>query len=232
VNPGILIGSPTDPNNPRVLTPMTPNVAQKFSQRVNVGTNGSGEEMGFEPAVIALTPPVITNENAGFLRYDANLAVVVVTDAGDQSPAATSYYLNRLRNVKGYQRANMFTFNVIGPFASMGTSTCAYDGGGDPLRYSWMVGQTAGVEYEICAPDWATKLQDLGKTAFGFRTTFYLSAEPDFSMGRMLVVKIDGAVVPAASYTYDPATLSVEFTSMTTPGPGQTLSVEYYKACL
>ena len=82
------------------------------------------------------------------------------------SPASTSYYLNRLRNVKGYQRANMFTFNVIGPFAGMGTSSCAYDGGGDPARYQWMVGQTAGVEYEICAPDWATKLQDLGKTAF------------------------------------------------------------------
>ena len=85
--------------------------------------------MGFEPAVIALTPPVITNENAGFLRYDANLAVVVVSDAGDQSPASTSYYLNRLRNVKGYQRANMFTFNVIGPFTQVAkpfSSTSSY----------------------------------------------------------------------------------------------------------
>lgn len=226
---GVLIG---DTNNPKILTPTIPNVATKFQQKVNVGTNGSGEEMGFEPALLALTPPLVTNENAGFLRYDANLAIVVVSDAGDQSPSPYSYYLNRLRNIKGYQRANMFTFNVIGPFATSAPSGCTYDGGGDPARYSLMANDTSGVQYEICAPDWATKLQDLGKTAFGFRTTFYLSAEPDFTMGRTLTVKIDGAVVPTTDYTYDAATLSVNFTPAKTPGPGKTLEVTYYKACL
>ena len=225
---GKLIG---DANNPKILTPTTPNVGMKFSQKVNVGTNGSGEEMGFEPALLALTPPLITNENAGFLRADANLAIVVVSDAGDQSPAAYAYYLNRLRNVKGYQNSNMFTFNVIGPF-NQATSTCSYDGGGDPNRYSLMATDTAGVKYEICAPDWATKLQDLGKTAFGFRTIFYLSAEPDLSAGRTITVKIDGVTVPTTDYTYNAPSLSIDFQPMKTPGPGKTLEVTYYKACL
>lgn len=225
---GKLIG---DANNPKILTPTTPNVGTKFSQKVNVGTNGSGEEMGFEPALLALTPPLVTNDNAGFLRYDANLAIVVVSDAGEQSPSNYAYYLNRLRNIKGYQRANMFTFNVIGPF-NQATSTCSYDGGGDPARYTMMANDTAGVQYEICAPDWATKLQDLGKTAFGFRTTFYLSAEPDFSMGRVITVKIDGVTVPTSDYTYSAPTLSIEFPPLKTPGPGKTLEITYYKACL
>ncbi len=231
---GYLIGDDpmTNPNgNPKILTPMTPNVAAKFQQKVNVGTNGY-DENAFEASVKALTPPLITNENAGFLRYDANLAVVVVTDAGDQSGQPYSYYMNRLRNVKGYQRANMFTFNVIGPFLASPPSGCTYDDYTDSASLHQAAVDTAGVEYEICAPNWATKLQDLGKTAFGFRTTFYLSAEPDFSMGRTLTVKIDGQVVPTTSYTYDPATLSVNFQPMTTPGPGKTLEVTYHKACL
>ncbi|MBL8953307.1 MAG: choice-of-anchor D domain-containing protein [Myxococcaceae bacterium] len=233
---GFLIGDDpmTNPNgNPRILLPTTPGVAAKFNSKVQVGTNGA-DENPFEASVKALTPPLITAENAGFLRPDANLAIVVITDAGDQSTLSGqtySYYMNRLRNVKGYQNANMFTFNVIGPFGAE-TSSCLYDDYTNSVTLRDAARETSGVEYEICAPDWAMKLQDLGKTAFGFRTVFYLSAEPDFSGGRNLVVKINGVTVPATSYTYRPMTLSIEFTPMTTPGPGQTLTVEYYKACL
>jgi hypothetical protein len=61
-----------------ILRSNTPNVGQAFQQLVNVGTDGSGTEQGLETAVQALTPPRIVTENAGFLRTDANLAVVVV----------------------------------------------------------------------------------------------------------------------------------------------------------
>jgi len=232
---GFLIGDDpmTNPNgNPKILTPATPNVATKFQQKVLLGTNGA-DENPYEASVKALTPPLINMENAGFLRPDANLAIVVVTDAGDQSGLAYSYYMNRLRNVKGYQNANMFTFNVIGPFdPALETSSCLYDDNVNWSTLRYGVTDTSGVEAEICATDWATKLQDLGKTAFGYRTVFYLSAEPDFSGGRTLVVKINGTQVPASAYTYNAPTISIEFTPMTTPGPGQTLTVEYYKACL
>jgi hypothetical protein len=217
--------------NPKVLSPATPNVATVFAQRVIVGTNG-GTETGLEAAVKALTPPLITADNAGFLRYDANLAVVVVSDAGDQGGQPYSYYLNRLRNVKGYQRANMFTFNDIGPYLASPPSGCTYDDYTDSATYHQLVADTSGVQAEICTTNWATKLQDLGKTAFGFRTTFYLSAEPDLTGGRMLDVKIDGAPVPNGDFTYDAATQAVVFQPMTTPGPGKTLTVSYFKACL
>ena len=100
-------------------------------------------------------------------------------------------------------------------------SGCLYDDYTDSATYHQMTVDTQGVQYEICAPDWATKLQDLGKTAFGYRTTFFLSAEPDFTMGHTLEVKIDGVAVPAANYTYSAATQSVEFQATTTPGPAR-----------
>lgn len=225
---GKLIG---DANNPKILTPTTPSVAQKFSDKVKVGTNG-GAEVGLTTSLKALTPPLIANENSGFLRTDANLAVVVVSDAGDQSAEPYSYFFNRFLNIKGFNKANMFTFNIIGPFQSSAPSGCTYDDYTNSASYQQLATNTNGVLYEICTPDWAAKLQDLGKTAFGYRTTFFLNATPDLSGGKTIDVKVNGQTVSTSNWTYDAATNSVKFTPATTPGPGQQLTVEYFTACL
>jgi hypothetical protein len=222
-----------------ILKNNTPNVAAKFGQMVNVGTNGSGTEQGLETAVMALTPPVIAAENLGFLRPDANLAIVVVSDAGDQSPQPVSYYQNRLINVKGFSRLSMFTFNNIGPYLASAPTGCTYDGGGDPARYGSLVTYTSGVRDEICTTSWATTLQQLGRTVFGFRTQFFLGNVPDLSGGQTITITINGnpvAVSPtcAGSTTpacYDSTTNSITFTPTTTPGPGQAMSVTYSVAC-
>ncbi len=222
-----------------ILKPTTPNLSQRFAQFVNVGTNGSGSEQGLDTAVMALTPPLIANENAGFLRADANLAVVVVSDAGDQSPQAVSYYQNRLINVKGFNRLSYFTFNNIGPYLPSEPMGCTYDGGGDVVRYRTIVDYTSGVRDEICTSNWAATLQGLGRTAFGYRTQFFLGNVPDTSGGKVITVTIDGNPVTVASSCpavvtapcYDSASNSIKFTSTTTPGPGQTMGVTYSVAC-
>lgn len=229
---GKLIG---DMNNPKVLTPTTmvngKGVADLFKDKVKVGTNG-GTESGLITSLKALTAPLISNENAGFLRYDANLAVVVVSDAGDQSAQPLSYFTNRFMNIKGFNRASMFTFNVIGPLAVSPPSGCTYDDYTNSVTYQQMATQTNGVLSEICTSNWAQKLQDLGKTAFGFRTVFYLTTAPDLSGGKVLDVKVDGVAAPATDFTYDAAINAVKFDPMKTPGSGKTLTVTYFTACL
>lgn len=229
---GKLIG---DMNNPKVLTPTTmvngKGTADLFKDKVKVGTNG-GTESGMITSLKALTAPLITNENAGFLRYDANLAVVIVSDAGDQSAQPLSYFSNRFMNIKGFNRASMFTFNVIGPLAVSPPSGCTYDDYTNSVTYQQMAQQTNGVLTEICTSNWAQKLQDLGKTAFGFRTVFYLTATPDLTGGKVLDVKIDGTAVPAGDFMYDAAINAVKFDPMKTPGSGKTLTVTYFTACL
>ncbi len=213
-----------------ILTRATPNLASAFSTLVNVGTDGSGTETGLSTAVMALTSPRISNENAGFLRFDANLAIVVISDAGDQSVQPVTYYLDRLVNVKGFNRLSMFTFSAIGPYLPMAPAGCTYDGGGDPLRYSAVVTYTSGVQDEICSASWATTLQNLGRTAFGYRTQFYLNNTPDLG-ARPLDVQINGVAVPASGWTYDAASNAVIFTPTTTPAAGETLTVTYATVC-
>jgi len=214
-----------------ILTPMTRNVPQTFARMVALGTNGDPVESGLESATKALTPPVIAAENAGFLRPEANLAIVIVSDAGDQSAQAVSYYQNRLINIKGFNRLSMFTFNTIGPYLSSAPGGCTYDGGGDVMRYDTLVTATSGVRDEICTTNWATALQGLGKTAFGFRTQFFLNNTPDQGVGKLLEVKVNDIVSPGTAWMYDSTTNSIKFNPTTAPSPGQTLTVRYDTQC-
>jgi hypothetical protein len=50
---------------------------------VFVGTNGCGYEKGLEPIRVALSRDLLGSANSGFLREDATLAVVVVSDEED-----------------------------------------------------------------------------------------------------------------------------------------------------
>ena len=100
-----------------------------------------------------------------------------------------------------------------------------------------MVAQANGVKESICTPDWSKSLEQLGKTAFGFRTQFFLNSSPDLSNGKTVEVKIDGVAVPpvdsrgAAVWSYDPVGNSVNFEPMFVPEPGQSLSLTYYVTC-
>ena len=212
-----------------VLTPLTPNVATLFRAMVNVGTGGNATEMGFQPAVNALSATALANQNAGFLRQDASLAVVVVTDAEDQSPQPVSYYENLLLNVKGFSNRTSFTFSNIGPYLPSAPSNCLYDTGSATVRYPQVVRSTNGVQAEICTNNWAATLQTLGQTAFGFRTVFYLRNVP--APGSTPMVTINGQPVPSSHYTYDLLSNALRFNANSAPTSGQTLSVTYQTAC-
>jgi hypothetical protein len=231
----------TAPAGMKILKPTTPNLEQQFSAIVNVGISGSGTESCMDPATAALTAPLITDPaaNLGLLRQDAVLAVVCVTDAQDQAVQPPSFYLNQLMNIKGAQRPGLFTYNVVGPFlAAPPSGTCSYDGSPDDGKHSFMVNSTNGVKEEICTPDWAKALENIGKNAFGFRTNFYLTARPDLASMRGIEVSIDGVPLPptdsrgAKVWEYDATNNSINFEPLYVPEPGKTLTVTYQVACI
>jgi hypothetical protein len=225
-----------DASNPKILKPTTPNVENLFKAKVNVGTNGSATETSLDVAVAALTNPLITTDNAGLLRADAVLAVVVVSDADDQAPLAVSYYVNQLLNIKGAQHASQFSFNIVGPTLASPPSGCSYDTPGP--RSATAVTATNGVKEEICTTDWSKALEAIGKQAFGYRTNFYLTATPDLTAGKTIVVKIDGVQLDpvdirgAQVWTYDSTGNSVNFEPLFVPEPGKTLSITYFVSCI
>lgn len=226
------------PTGLKFVKPTTPALSQVFARLVNVGTNGAGTEVALTTSVMALTPPVISAENAGFLRADANLAVVVITDATEQSTQPVSYYQNLLVNVKGFQRLSYFTFSTIGPSMSMAPAGCTYDAQTvDGARYRPVVSYTSGVFDEICNTNWGATLQNLGRTAFGYRTQFYLNNAPD-QLTAPVTVRVNGQVVMGCAqeagcttWWYDAASNSIKFATTATPQPGIPLEIQYVQSC-
>ena len=220
------------------VTPVTPQAAAVFGRLVNVGTGGSGAEAALACAARALTPPAISGHNAGFLRSDAQLAVVVITDASDQSSQLPAYYRDLLVNVKGAQRLSEFTFSAMGPTLPMAPSGCTYDqNGANSQRYQPVIQHTEGVLEEICTTNWSSVLQQLGQTVFGVRAKYTLRNVPDVSLGAP-TVRVNGQAVPGcamqagcATWFYDVASNTVKFAAAAAPPPGASIEIQYTQGC-
>ena len=214
--------------NPMVLTPTTPNVAARFAEKVNVGTLGSGVESPLAAALKAVTAPLTNGTNRGFLRPDASLSIVIVSDAPDQSPAPASYYLNRFMTLVPSQQAWLFTFSTIGPF-TLGTlpQGCTIDSTPDQGRYEPIITASNGVKVDICTQNWARDLEAIGKNALGPRSTLYLTSVPDLT--QPVTILVNGRL--ATNYTIDPVTNAVVFHDTKATPPGSSIKVTYATAC-
>lgn len=82
------------------LTQNSPNVTSAFQQMVMVGTGGSGDERGLAASYAALHAPLFDTVNAGFVRPDADFALVFLTDEEDHSPPSVNFYFTGLKRLK------------------------------------------------------------------------------------------------------------------------------------
>lgn len=229
----------------RIVTPATtPDPETVFSQNVqaiNLYGGSAADEAGLYASYQALTPPVITGHNAGFLRPDAVLSVIYVSDEPEQTgtgigaPANdVDFYVNFLLSIKGFRNTNLFTASAIVGDAPSGCNGAGGNASAAP-RYIEVANRTGGIFQSICTSDWSRSLEDLSTAAFGFKSRFFLTNQPVIST---IVVIIDGVEVPATSmsgtvnWTYDFATNSVNFSPFSTPEPGAQIIVRYTAECL
>ncbi|MEQ9499699.1 MAG: choice-of-anchor D domain-containing protein [Deltaproteobacteria bacterium] len=219
----------------RIVTPQTqPTPEAVFADNVSQGTSGSASELGFEAAYRALTAPNIVGHNAGFLRQDAVLSIIFVSDEPEQSQNTADFYINFFLSIKGFRNSNLFSASSI-----VGDNPGGCNGAGGSAsaapRYIEAANRTGGVFQSICTADWSRSLEDLSTAAFGFKSRFFLTNQPVIST---IVVYIDGVSIPGTTmqgtvnWTYDFATNSINFSPFSTPEPGATVRVEYTAECL
>lgn len=218
----------------KIVSALTPNGPAAVAELMNVGSSGVDESC-MAPATRALTAPYVNDpsKNAGFLRDDATLHVICVTDARDQAPLTPAAYANQLLNLKA---PGMFSYNVIGPFLPMAPMGCVYDDPNDGA-HDFMVTKTGGVKAEICSPDWPTALSDLiARNIFADQRVFTLASHPDLAFP--IEVAIDGTPLPQLDpqmrpvWSYDPLSNSIIFERLWAPEPGRVLTVTYRAVCV
>lgn len=83
-----------------VITDKTPNVDAAFSTLVNRGSEGSAQERALAAARAALQEPLLSTTNKGFLRDNADFALIILGDEDDQSSFPLSDFESFLRGLK------------------------------------------------------------------------------------------------------------------------------------
>lgn len=210
------------------ITPDTDDGADAFADLVNVGICGAGYETGLDAALLALSEPQVSGANKGFLRDDAYLSLVFVSDEEDGSPLTVSEYVNAFRAVKGQRERDIFNASalVVTDPELCPEDSLAYDGG-PSSRYISVAEETDGIVGDICEADFEPIVRELGLASSRLTDTFYLSEEPD---PLSLVVGVDSLAVDCGDgWRFDrvggePA---IVFDRDSMPGPKSKITVAY-----
>lgn len=210
----------------------TPDPRESFRRAVAFPRSDVALEEGLSAMVAALTPPNTLGANIGFLRPEASLAVIVVTDEDDGSLGPVSFYRRLLQGIKGPGRDANVSFSAVAGPAPDG---CIPPGEEDIFgadadfgeRYIDLVNDTGGLFESICNANLAPFVEQLALRLTGLRRAFPLSAPPLVSSIRVLV---NGRPIPqsaATGWTWNAAERAIVFEGSFVPPPSATVEIEY-----
>jgi hypothetical protein len=183
----------------RFLSLATPDVEASFRELVQVGVCGDGSEMGMHVAWEVLRGDEATS--SGFLRPDAALSVILVSDEDDSSPLAPAWYVDAWREAKGLDDRDAV---LVSTLSVVELASCR---GGEAenavvgARYAVAAAATGGVVGDICAADFRAPLQEMSRLSSRLEDTFFLSKEPATASLRVTVDDVEiGCDAGAWSY--------------------------------
>jgi hypothetical protein len=164
-----------------------------WRQLIDIRTGGADDDPLFDTLLEALAPERLETDNAGFVREDAFLSVVFVTDGDDASTAEADDVRARLLELKGGDDAR-FAVTVV----SGGERGCASDfiRAAPALRLE-RVADFADDRLSVCRPTW-TEL---------FAEPVVTERPPELELTQTAVpgsvaVRVDGLPVPRDDLEY------------------------------
>lgn len=201
-------------NNSGVLTRSTSGYDSIFSAAVKRG-GGAYTESLLTPAAAGVDQTDSGECNHGFMRSEAMLHVIMVSDEPEQSWSSWSTYVDRIIAKKGSE-ASVRLSAIAGP--ETGGGGCADPGTG----YMEAVAATGGVYLNICN-NWATStnLAMLAEASV-YQDTYELSRDP---VASTISVTVNGTN-RSNGWTYDSASNSVLFTA-NIPTEGDLVDIAY-----
>ncbi|MBS1150523.1 MAG: Cell surface protein precursor [Myxococcaceae bacterium] len=189
--------------SPKILTPKTSGLVAAFQSNVKVGILGSPYEAGLQAALMAIelqneanAPKQATLEtclavckgaqacidtcNLGntfdFLRTDAYLYLIFVTDEEDESAEDIRYYWRSFETAKGLGNDGTVTTAAI--MGDVPTNGCGATPG---TRYKALSDLTGGEVGSICDTNFSATLKKLATNAVGLKRKFAIARKPNIT---------------------------------------------------
>ncbi|MFZ5481359.1 MAG: choice-of-anchor D domain-containing protein [Myxococcota bacterium] len=199
-----------------MMTPETDDLEAEFVAQAVAGINGSGDEKPTEMAYQATQPGADAGPGSEFLRDDAMLSFIFVSDEPDSSPDTWSDYLAYFQSIK--PDADNFIAHAISGDYPTGCGTASYTNKVYELTVA-----TSGLYLSVCATDWASHLEALVEGSAIDLSSFELS---DWPVPETIVVRVDGVTV-TGTWEYNETDNAIDFDETHVPEGGSTIEVEY-----
>lgn len=207
---GPLFVTATTPDRQRVVRESFEN--SLFRQQ-RLGSTGS---ICFEAARRALTPPLSTTTNLGFVRADVPLVVLCFSFAGETSNTVkydqtgwfhwppVTFYADALIAARGAR--HLVSVNAA---TAVETSPpeCWLAGPAGRERYVEMAALTNGVVVDACAPDWRVLFDDLNAKRQVSARKFVLKSARDVTLP--MTVRVGSRELTNSEWSYDGGVLAL-----------------------
>jgi hypothetical protein len=191
------------------------NFVSDFQNWVRVGTGGSGTEQGLKTSVAFMD-----RYKDSFLRNDAFLVVVYLSDEQDQSSGSALNYANSLKGLK----SNEGLFKAY----SIVTTELIPGKQDETLGTRYVeVSQASGGTVSDIHQDFHTTLTDMGGSILNLLDSFPLSGVP---LNSQIEVTVNGTAVNTG-WSYDSSTRTVRFDNNSIPQEGSVV-IAYYQQCV
>lgn len=195
---------------------------QDLMNLVIVGIGGSGWETGLMSLYDCMFNSTCNTLQGGWMRPDARMAVVFISDEPDNSPHPWGYYQSIFDQMMDPGRISMH--GIIGPQPSgcQGTSwgISAQAGHG----YHEIINHYQGQEYSICDDNWGVAITTIATDIS--RPLRYPLSENRIDE-TTIEVFINGQQAASREWTWDAPNNSVLFTYDAAPEPGDTVVINY-----
>ncbi len=227
----------------RFLTSATPNLNAAFSSLTNVGTRGSGAEQGLKSLGYFLEAGKLGagGTNAGFVREDALLSIVVLSDenectVGESADSRIDGVLNRLKVVKGsasrgysFHFINSINANKPNPVPAPDQTITSCPGEWFyPTVYLRAAERTGSPSFDI-ARNFANDLGDIGESIVNQnQSKFKLSSKPAVGSVQVTLGGTNVAENGANGFVVDYVANTIELRGAAlASSPGKRLVVNY-----
>lgn len=187
-NGGLFVGTP------KVLDNVTPDLVNVLKNRIKQGNLGSDSERGIMSIEEALTKEV------GFLRADALLAILTLSNEDDHSTNNNAHFIEFLDTLK--PKFNGVTQSWILNFIGVPTlqSSCLSDGNTGTkfpgLRWIELAEHTGGLVQEICDTTLGEAVTNIRKRIESVLAEFPLGKKP---VVESIKVTINGREIPQSN---------------------------------
>ena len=184
---------------------------QLLIQNLNVGSSANDPVALFSVARSALSGPISTNENAGFLRPDAALAVMFISDTDPEDsaePGAADFYAFLL-NLKSGDRRRVFVYAAYDPSPTL---SCNGEGPAVMLTGLLELAKPFSFGFSLCDADFGKKLGSVSDNIVSnVGRTMYLSRPPAIGS---IKVSYGTQILPndaATGWIFDPGRNAILF---------------------